>query len=98
VESGHFPPIPVGLTKLQRLAYMSLVDFVPDTPPYKFLTVVELEPANGGVQVMMTVDSMHDQVWTERLLAGAGTNSTISPHSSRAVADGGDDFSEGRRS
>jgi hypothetical protein len=65
LETGHFPAIPVGLTKLPGLAYMSLVDFVPDTPPYKFLTVVELEPANGGVQVMMTVDSMHDQVWTE---------------------------------
>jgi hypothetical protein len=56
----------------QRLAYMSSVDFVPDTPPYEFLTVVELEPANGGVQVTMTVDSMHDRVWTERLLAGRG--------------------------
>jgi hypothetical protein len=49
-----------------------LVDFVPDTPPYEFLTVVELEPANGGVQVTMTVDSMHDPVWTERPLAGRG--------------------------
>jgi uncharacterized protein YndB with AHSA1/START domain len=54
----------------RRLAYMSLVDFVPDTPPYEFLTLVELEPANGRVQVTMTVDAMHDQVWTERLLAG----------------------------
>ncbi len=27
---------------------MSLVDFVPDTPPYEFLTVVELEPAIGA--------------------------------------------------
>jgi len=42
--------------------------------------------------------AMHDQVWMERLLAGAGMNSTISARSSRAVADGGDDFSEGRRS
>jgi uncharacterized protein YndB with AHSA1/START domain len=32
----------------QRLAYMSLVDFVSDTPPYEFLTVVELEPADGA--------------------------------------------------
>jgi hypothetical protein len=32
--------------------------------------VVELEPTNGSVQVTMTVDSMHDQVWTERLVAG----------------------------
>ena len=54
----------------RRLAYLSLVDFVPDTPPYEFLTVVELEPADGEVQVSMTVESMHDQVWTERLIAG----------------------------
>jgi hypothetical protein len=27
-----------------------LVDFVPDTPPYEFLTVVELEPANGACE------------------------------------------------
>ncbi len=54
----------------RRLPHMSLADFVPDTPPYEFLTVVELEPANGDVQVSMTVDSMHDQLWTERLIAG----------------------------
>jgi hypothetical protein len=82
----------------RRLAYMSLVDFVPDAPPSEFLTVVELEPANGDVQVSMTVNSMHEQVWTERSSLGARTNSTASPHSSRAVADGGDDFSERTRS
>lgn len=60
----------IEVERPQRLAYMSLVDFVPDTPPYEFLTVVELEPANGGVQVTMTVDGMHDRLWTERLLAG----------------------------
>jgi uncharacterized protein YndB with AHSA1/START domain len=54
----------------RRLAYMSLVDFVPDTPPYEFLTVVDFDPSEAGVTVTMTVDSMHDQVWTERLLAG----------------------------
>jgi hypothetical protein len=31
---------------------------------------VELKPANAGVQMTMTVDSMHDQVWTAGLLAG----------------------------
>jgi uncharacterized protein YndB with AHSA1/START domain len=54
----------------QRLAYMSMVDFVPDTPPYEFLTVAEFEAVDEGMHVTMTVDSMHDQVWTERLLAG----------------------------
>ena len=53
-----------------RLGYTSLVDFVPETPPYEFLTVVEFEPSDEGVTVIMTVDAMHDAVWTERLLAG----------------------------
>jgi uncharacterized protein YndB with AHSA1/START domain len=54
----------------KRLAYSSLVDFVPDVPPYEFLTVVDLEPADSDVTVTMTVEPMHDDVWTERLLAG----------------------------
>jgi uncharacterized protein YndB with AHSA1/START domain len=54
----------------RRLAYTSLADFIPLVEPYEFLTVVELEPADEGVRVVMTVDEMHDEVWTERLLAG----------------------------
>ena len=53
-----------------RLAYASLVDFVPDVPPYEFQTDVDLEPSEEGVTVTMKVEPMHDQVWTERLLAG----------------------------
>jgi uncharacterized protein YndB with AHSA1/START domain len=53
-----------------RLAYMSLVDFVPDHKPYEFLTVVELEETAGRTKVVMTVDRMHDDVWTGRLVAG----------------------------
>lgn len=60
----------IEIERPRRLAYMSLVDFVPDTPPYEFLTVVELTPGDGDVHVAMTVDSMHDDVWTERLVAG----------------------------
>ncbi len=38
--------------------------------PYQFLTVVDLEPTEAGVTVVMTVESMQDDVWTQRLLAG----------------------------
>jgi uncharacterized protein YndB with AHSA1/START domain len=58
------------LARPRRLAYSSLVDFVPDAAPYEFLTVVELDPSESGVTVAMTVEPMHDDVWTERLLAG----------------------------
>ena len=53
-----------------RLAYNSLIDFVPDKEPYEHLTVVELTLADDAVRVVMTVEPLHDEVWTERLLAG----------------------------
>ncbi|MFJ6382512.1 SRPBCC domain-containing protein [Kitasatospora sp. NPDC092039] len=54
----------------RRLAYTTLADFVPGVAPYEFLTEVELTPTGGGVRVTMTVDAMHDQEWTDRLVAG----------------------------
>jgi hypothetical protein len=53
-----------------RLAYRSLVDFVPNHEPYEFLTVVDLEEIGGRTKVVMTVDRMQDEVWTGRLVAG----------------------------
>jgi uncharacterized protein YndB with AHSA1/START domain len=60
-------------TELQRptrLAYRSVIDFVPDHEPYEQLTVVDLEPAGDGTHVTMQVEELHDDIWTERLLAG----------------------------
>ena len=53
-----------------RIAYRSLIDFVPGTEPYEHLTVVDLEPVDGGTRVVMRVEPLHDDVWTARLLAG----------------------------
>jgi uncharacterized protein YndB with AHSA1/START domain len=54
-----------------RLAYTSRVDFVPGHEPYEHLTVVDIEPAGEGeVVVTMTVEPMHDDEWTQRMLAG----------------------------
>lgn len=54
-----------------RLAYTSLIDFVPDCAPDEHLTVVTFEPTDeGGTRIVMQVDPMHDEVWTERILAG----------------------------
>ena len=55
-----------------RLAYLSLIDFVPDHEPYEHLTVVDIEPAGDRTKVTMTVDPMHDEEWTGRLVAGRG--------------------------
>lgn len=53
-----------------RLAYVSLVDFVPDREPYEHLTVVDIEPNETGSRVAMTIEPMHDAEWTTRLVAG----------------------------
>ena len=53
-----------------RLAYSSLVDFVPDVAPYEHLTTVELESVPEGTRVRMTVEPMHDEEWTQRMIAG----------------------------
>jgi len=54
----------------KRIAYTSLADFIPGVESYEFLTAVELNPSGDGVRVVMTVDPMHDEVWTERLVMG----------------------------
>jgi uncharacterized protein YndB with AHSA1/START domain len=53
-----------------RLAYDSLVDFVPGVPPYWQATTIDLEPEGEGVHVVMTMDRLHDDEWTQRLVAG----------------------------
>ncbi|MGN7798817.1 SRPBCC family protein [Leifsonia sp. 22587] len=58
------------LREPSRIAYRSVIDFVPDHEPYEQLTVVDLEPAGEGTRVVMQVEELHDDVWTERLLAG----------------------------
>lgn len=58
------------LREPSRIAYRSVIDFVPDREPYEQLTIVDLEPAGDGTRVVMQVEELHDDVWTGRLLAG----------------------------
>ena len=58
------------LARPRRIAYNSVVDFVPSVAPYDQLTVVDLTPSGDGVRVVMTADPMHDDVWTQRLVMG----------------------------
>lgn len=52
------------------LSYRSLIDFIPDHEPYEHLTVVELHPDGDGTRIVMHIEPLHDQVWTERLTQG----------------------------
>lgn len=60
----------VEVSPPHRLAYKTLTDFVPGVEPYEVATVVELKATAGSVQVTITFDAMHDDVWTERARAG----------------------------
>jgi uncharacterized protein YndB with AHSA1/START domain len=53
-----------------HLAYRSLIDFVPGHEPYDHLTGVELAAVDGNTEVTMTMEPLHDDEWTERLVAG----------------------------
>src|SRR5947199_10300135 len=53
-----------------RLGYLSLIHFVPGLEPYEHLTIVDITPAGDRSHVVMTVDPMHDETWTQRILAG----------------------------
>jgi uncharacterized protein YndB with AHSA1/START domain len=46
-----------------RLAYLSVIDFVPDREPYEHLTVVDIQPARNGTKVVMTLDPLHNENW-----------------------------------
>ncbi len=48
-----------------RLTYLSLIDFVPDHEPYEHLTTIDIEPAGDRTNVVMTVDPLHDETWTQ---------------------------------
>ena len=58
------------LARPTRIAYNSVVDFVPSVAPYDQLTVIDLTPRGDGVRVVMTADPMHDDLWTQRLVMG----------------------------
>jgi uncharacterized protein YndB with AHSA1/START domain len=54
----------------RRLAYTSLADFIPDTEPYEVGTTVELVPVPTGTKLILTIDAMHDDHWTNLAVMG----------------------------
>jgi uncharacterized protein YndB with AHSA1/START domain len=55
-----------------RLAYLSVIDFVPDQAPYEHLTVIDIEAAGERTNVVMTLDPLHDEAWTQEYSAHRG--------------------------
>jgi uncharacterized protein YndB with AHSA1/START domain len=55
---------------MRRLTYVTLVDFVPGIAPYPNTTDVDLTATPDGVHMVLTIDAMHDEMWTGRALQG----------------------------
>jgi hypothetical protein len=55
-----------------RLAYLSLIDFLPDLEPYEHLTTIDIEPTGDRTNVVMMVDPLHDETWTRGYRAHRG--------------------------
>jgi uncharacterized protein YndB with AHSA1/START domain len=53
-----------------RLGFSHLVDFVPGVESYEVAILVELQETAAGVRMLLTIDRMHDETWTERAVAG----------------------------
>lgn len=54
----------------RRLAWLHAADFIPGVAPYEVEHTLDLYPADGGVRVLLTVDRMHDEIWTQRAVQG----------------------------
>ena len=58
------------VTRHRCLAYLSHADFIPGVAPYKTAMRVDFALAPSGVRMVLTVDPMHDEIWTQRMAAG----------------------------
>ena len=54
----------------RRLSYLSRADFIPGVEPYDVMTTVELSSEADGVRMVMTIDAMHDEYWTNMAVMG----------------------------
>ena len=60
----------VEVVPREKLAYLNTADFIPGVAPYDTGTTVSFTKASNGVRMTITIDPMHDEVWTGRMAAG----------------------------
>lgn len=58
------------VVKNKRLAFTSMADFIPGVTPYELATSVDMEEHGNEVRLLLTIDPMHDDVWTGRQKMG----------------------------
>jgi hypothetical protein len=54
----------------QRLRYKHAVEFISGVDTYDVVTHVDFHPDGQRVRVVLTIDVMHDDEWTQRSVAG----------------------------
>jgi uncharacterized protein YndB with AHSA1/START domain len=54
----------------RRLAYTHVADFIPGVDPYDISTMVEFHVSEESVRMVLTLDAMHDEQWTQRAVMG----------------------------
>jgi uncharacterized protein YndB with AHSA1/START domain len=66
----------VELVPHRRLAITHVIDFLPGIAPYEATVVVELFPAGDGVRMVVTLDGMHNEEFTQMQKAGFSSQLT----------------------
>ena len=59
-----------AVSPMTRLAYDTMVDFVPGIVPYAVSTELDLTEVADGVRMVLRSAPMHDAEWTGRAVAG----------------------------
>ena len=54
----------------RRLGFSQYADFIPGVEPYQVNNTVDLQRTADGVRVIVTIDRMHDDYWTEMAVKG----------------------------
>jgi len=54
----------------RRLACRQMADFIPGVTPYEVATTVDLQATPHGVKLVLTLDAMHDERWTQMAVMG----------------------------
>jgi uncharacterized protein YndB with AHSA1/START domain len=58
------------VTAPRRLAFTCIVDFVPGVASYESATIVELTARGQQTHLVLTVEAMHDEQWTNMAVMG----------------------------
>ena len=69
------------------LAYLSLIDFVSDHEACEHLTVTDIEPAGDRTNLVMTVNPLHENTWTQEYRDHRGQRARQSRGGDQATHD-----------